>query len=443
MQVSLENKEVKENWKKHWEEQKKAIDAALNGEQLEKLLKLLRERLACYKIPLLFLPPPEEVNQEETPNNDEKDAIESLFVRINSAGTPLEGEEMMYSLLKSKWNDLPKLIEGKKIIVNRLTTPARIAVLAFRLVKAEQQTENKYSQWVPEPSVKQFRKDIDSLLSDFKTEEKKPTEKLKHIFTAFQDAYEFLTKEIGESQDSYALPPAVAANFAQGSPDFFFLLLHWLLRLGNENWKSIGEEKHKQVLGFLTALAWFSGKKASQAKIAQKIWKQWKENENIDLSKFFSATDFKAAFTLDDNGSLLLPRLLPPCKLAQALTEGVFVKFDKKSSPDIWKNWNWYHWLSGNQKPSAINDFYGNTEFGEKIDKKKGQESWGTLEADQFFNRLWGNKEMLLFAQRQYLKIWFPHFDPSRPEFLEDTNHHGILIIFMLKILFGMNQVKH
>lgn len=408
--------------KDHWEKQQKAINAAFDGEQLKELLKLLKLRLNCYKVPLLFLP--KESNQE---NNNEKDvdAIESLFVRINSAGTPLEGEEMMYSLLKSKWPDLPNLIEKKEIkegetgIKNRLTTPARIAVLAFRLVKAEQQTENKYSQWVPEPSVKQFRKEIDSLLSDFKTGKKEPTEKLKQIFKAFQDAYEFLTTEIGESQDSYALPPTVAANFAQGSSDFFFLLLHWLLRLRleNKNWKqSIKEDRHKQVLGFLTALAWFSGKKADKAKIAQKIWKQWKENENAN---FFSATDFKVAFSLDD-GSLLLPRLLPPCKLAQALTEGVFVKFDKNSSPDIWKNWNWYHWLSGNQKPSAINYFYGKTEFGEKIDKKN--KNWESEESNQFFNHLWGNKEMLLFAQRQYLKKWFPDFDPSRPEFLEDTN---------------------
>jgi hypothetical protein len=39
-----------------------------------------------------------------------------------------------------------------------------------------------------------------------------------------------------------------------------------------------------------------------------------------------------------------------------------------------------------------------------------------------FLNNLWVNRSILLYAQRDWLNRWFPDFDPSQPENLEDKN---------------------
>lgn len=87
-----------------------------------------------------------------------KGAIELLFVRVNSAGTPLAGEELTYSLLKAAWPDAARFIDG---LDNKPALASRIALLCVRLILARRQLPadaGKKLTMPPAPSVNEFRR---------------------------------------------------------------------------------------------------------------------------------------------------------------------------------------------------------------------------------------------------------------------------------------------
>ncbi|MCE5360995.1 MAG: DUF262 domain-containing protein [Acidithiobacillus sp.] len=104
----------------------------------------------CYQVPLLTLnientveSSSSAVKEEIAVNSDtndaaKKDATELLFIRVNSAGTPLAGEELIYSLLKAAWSDAAKFIGG---LDHKPAQASRIAMLCVRLVLARRQLQ--------------------------------------------------------------------------------------------------------------------------------------------------------------------------------------------------------------------------------------------------------------------------------------------------------------
>ena len=68
------------------------------------------------------------------------DPIELLFVRVNSAGEPLAGEELTYSLLKAAWPDAARFIDR---LEHKPAKPSRIAMLCVRLILARQQVSGQ------------------------------------------------------------------------------------------------------------------------------------------------------------------------------------------------------------------------------------------------------------------------------------------------------------
>src|SRR5690606_27106816 len=76
----------------------------------------------------------------------------SLFIRVNAGGTPLEGEELMYSILKAIWPEAPAVIDQ---LSYRLAAPPRLVMLIARLVLAE---DAKDSNPPATPDVSRFRR---------------------------------------------------------------------------------------------------------------------------------------------------------------------------------------------------------------------------------------------------------------------------------------------
>jgi hypothetical protein len=69
------------------------------------------------------------------------DAVESLFVRINSAGTPLGGDELIYSTYKSIWPNGQSLVEN--IGDSAFIRPANLVALSARLVISIEQDKRE------------------------------------------------------------------------------------------------------------------------------------------------------------------------------------------------------------------------------------------------------------------------------------------------------------
>lgn len=407
---------------------------------LQKLAAALTESTA-FRVPLLHVDLNDDASEntgtvqaapsEPLPAEDEgakKDPIELLFVRINSAGTPLAGEELIYSLLKSAWTEAPSFIEA---LAHKPALPSRIAMFCIRLVLARRQAltshDNDKVRYAVPPAlaVDEFRRLVRNLnpahpafLNTLEAFIKNDAEPL------FAEAWLFLTDE----QKPFALPPVLAVKLAQGTPEVFFLLLRWLDRLRELkiNTSDVGKARHRRSIGFLTALAWFA---LDKEKAVAVLWSDMQtETSGQKILDFFNKTRFADACGVDERGRM---RMVPlpsadelelVCKKRITGYSGCQVTITKSDSA-IWYDWEWENCFV-----SALAKELG-SQFTEKLRSKalinsdEVDFSESALAACRHFaNTLWGSREILLYAQRNWLTKWFPKFDPSLPEYMEDKN---------------------
>ena len=254
-------------------------------------------------------------------------------------------------------------------------------------------------------------------------------------------AWEFLVlpkasaSEAGNTKGKFRLPSAQAVDLAQNSPDVFLLLLRWIDRLtaaGIEVPK-LDEKIHRRTLGFLTALAWFAPDKG---KACAAIWAEL-EGE-IDAKKLidrFNATRFKSACRISEHFTLQMIPLPTPDELATVC--GRFINRDNRTKQtqekatvhfpkgSFWtdNNW-WYDKLSVTLANSIKQDWQERLTVRAGDDEEAPDYSMLVEQAAQrFLDTLWGAKtSVLLYAQRAWLQRWFPKFDPSLPEMMEDKN---------------------
>jgi hypothetical protein len=422
----------------HWRAQQDAVRRAFNDpdSRLDDMLALLWQRMSEYVIPASVVPSHAlEKTNHITEDAGQQSPVETLFIRINSAGTPLGGEELMYSLIKSSWMDAPKAIAQ---LTHKLATPARTALLASRLVRARHQrvelangsTESTSTlRLIAAPSVDDFRR----LMSGLNKEHLTFAQDLKNYISGdglqvFEAAHRFLT------QGPYGLPPVLASELAQKSTDVFFLLLCWLdrlmfdgagARLDAED-STVSEVAARRVLGFLTALAWFA-KADSKPRAVNAVWHDLQTVEADQLPNFFNRQRFLKTIAIDIHGKQNMIPVLSPDVLQLALQKRILGYqgcTDTISQPNstIWNEWNWWQRLIDQNRPKDINDGLqpvfqkANLTEGETVSDRI-RDTW-----NQFMEALWGAKSMLIYAQRDWINRWFPDFDPSLPEFLEDKN---------------------
>lgn len=422
---------------KHWIDQQESVRKvfAESNTRLDEVLELLWQRLTCFVIPANVVP---SIALKKTNNTTNKDtefrsSVETLFIRVNSAGTPLGGEELMYSLIKSAWIGAPDAIAK---LTHKLATPARTALFASRLVRARHQRK----QWKSSPSADKITKlhiittpsveDFRRLMHGQNKEHPTFSKDLQAFISneglqVFETAYRFLTEK------SFGLPPVLASELAQKSPDVLFLFLCWLDRSifdddGSIQMLEIREPDARRILGFLTALGWFASGD-SKPRAVDAIWHVLQTVEIIKLPVFFNRERFQQTMEIDSNGKHHMIPLLDPDVLERALQkrilghQGCINTISKADSP-IWKEWKWWEWLIDEKRPKDISDaleilFRNKNTIDEHSTSERIRDFW-----NQFMNQLWGNSSMLLYVQRDWINRWFPDFDPSQPEFLEDKN---------------------
>jgi len=349
-----------------------------------------------------------------------KDAIELLFVRVNSAGTPLAGEELTYSLLKSAWPDAANFIDS---LDHKPAQPSRIATLCIRLILARQQhsSNKKGVNTLPNtPGINEFRRlvrneEFLSQLTDFIRTEANDL---------FSKTWEFLTAQ------SFGLLPYLAVEIARQSVDVYFLMMYWMDKLSQTNsLPNIKEKTHRRTLGFITAVAWFAQDKRNACAA---LWPQLMETDPDNLLDFFNKKAFAQTNLLDRRLSL---RMIPLpsadefelwCRKSVLGHQGCR---DTVSSPDstIWDSWNWYTSFADKlAKDPTIQEKWekrlsaniSSSEDDEELDYSGSVSQASRIFADTVYN----SRSILLYAQREWVRRWYPKFDPSQPEYMEDRN---------------------
>lgn len=397
---------------------------ALNGtsldlsKRLEEIASHLKNTLNGISIPALLIPreqlngeltvtlSPEYEGDSESGNQTTlpPDPLETIFIRTNAGGTVLSGEELIYSIYKAIW---PNSIELVERIGTRFVVPSRLVALSARLVLARIEPKTP-----PDAiNVNRFRRLVHGDTKFRKELEKFLVEDAERIF---ESARRLMIGDPGK-QNSYQIGGFLAADVANRAQDIFFLLLWWIdqMKLGTASVADPSEVRHRSILGAITGLSWFA---ADQKACLRSLWKY----DNKELGALFTWKYMKQALDLKENGNFKMIFLPSPDNLYAVLRNAL----PSRGHDDKWNKWDWYKDLQ-NAKPMGCIRWYDqmaglcwNEEYLEDETKhSKALEAWSTL-----IDRLGQERRLVLYAQRHWLKRWFPQFDPTSPDQLEDTD---------------------
>jgi hypothetical protein len=403
------------------------IDESLFG-RFNFFVRNLRKILqvdGAFGVPVLMLPHMTRIGAVE---NDKQDPVETLFIRVNSQGTVLDGEELIYSILKSNWPDAPAFIDKMQY---KLAVPSRLLLLSTRLMLAKGQKDKDRPPTVP--SVSQFRRliyGLDNANPNFRANLESFVK--GEGIDIFGTAQKLLTGQ--NSHDTgYALPAVLAGDLAQKHSECMFLLLSWIMRMRVENFDplQITQKNQRRMLGFLTSMAWFA---ADREKALSAVWQYLQTIDPKNLPSFFSRTAFIEILKLDKRDNLQMRPLPSPDVLEKVIQDcvtsgrgvGGYGGFGDPQH-DFWRKWTRWEWMSG-RLSNGLSKWYeenlrelwertGNGDEEPLSLKLKYQESW-----TQFIDKLWHERSVLLYAQRDWLNAWFPNYDPAQPDQIEDMN---------------------
>ena len=219
-------------------------DASFDDDKFFAVIKNLQE----VEIPGIIV-------QKEILKDEDEQAEEdpTLFVRLNSSGTRIAGEELIYSIYKASFPEAKELVEN---IGASFIAPSLVISLIARLAQAElndghYQTSiniNDFRKRIKEPPFKQKMKE---LIGD---NTNSPSTNL------FTEAIALI-----RSEGVFDIPPVLVKSIIKTSPDLFLMLLQWLKLKGN----SKDEQTRKRILATITALHFFCKDKT---KFTRDVW---------------------------------------------------------------------------------------------------------------------------------------------------------------------------
>jgi len=332
-------------------------------------------------------------------DNEAPDDIETLFIRINSAGTQWAGEELIYSIYKSILRDTVDLVESAG---QNFLQPSRLLSLATRVVQADLQREGTSRRRQTDPDVMSLPtkvrvKDFRRLLHERRTRFK---DRLRRFITTLRDDNIFKrAQDILVGKAEFQLPAALAADLARRAPEIIFILVY-RLHLGDDI--SNGSEDHRKVLGFITALSWFGRGERLRDHDAC-LRHVWKDLLTASKNRFWRRGVLTKAIEPRNDQLVMLP-LARPSDLEKHLLECVV---------DAGTNWDELEDLAGS---SRLYRWY------KEHYEVHRQGDLAIYAWRAFLDKLWNQRGLVLYAQRESVAKWFCEFVHFGTQNLEDTN---------------------
>ena len=337
--------------------------------QREHILKSL-DRIAHTKIIALCAPADLlDGSRQETDSKPERaniSNIEHLFQRLNQQGTPLDGEELAYSMIKAYW---PRLAGP----IDRIEKPMPATRLISLGIRAALAGENR-DRLPGALGVSQIRKLAGK--QDSKTQ-------LVHDY--IRDDLEPGCRQVGtwlryhHSENKSGLLPVHIAGVALDAPDLFLLLLTFAKRPAAD-WQIPEPERAKILQAMVTIVNWFGRDKPA---IANRIFAACTEH----ISKVRIQGALAEALETEHLRPVHSPTALESF-FHEVPESGLLI-------------WNW--------------ELFGREHLSEE-QRQKIWEQWGEF--------LWfrGRMDILLYAQRDFIGRRFSDYDPARKDFWKGHN---------------------
>lgn len=281
---------------RNWLDRRKISNANENGGyetpetySVDEIYEVIRKMMASHAIPMLPIPTDfieensaapkggaleENITDENNDDNeldelddgDNHDDIEEVFVRLNSTGTPLGGEELNYSILKSQMNEgLKNLIEEKCAGVMK---PARFISIAYVLYQNRGEESHSDDLRVKPRRFQREMREKGDEFQEFIREELLKKEILEKVKTALKYGERGIN-EYSESVADYRLPYPLFIRVAAASRGEIMLVLMYRLWKKRDVFK-YDSPSHRQMVGIILMFMWL-GK--NHDKLTGKIWK--------------------------------------------------------------------------------------------------------------------------------------------------------------------------
>ncbi len=339
--------------------------------------RIYRALCAAAQARIVLLEAPSDILAESRQEQDSRSdmgtenisSIEHLFQRLNRQGTPLAGEELAYSMIKAYW---PKVTDVVEEIKTCRVPASRLVSLGVRAALTQPEDKGLRGpvsisalRRIAAAPVGSAKDDTISKqhaqISDFFFV-KNPSFRLVE---ASNKVEEWLSLDL--EKKNHGLPPVLVSSIARESDETYLLLLYFSDRckrnpaMEDPEWTSV-------LPGLVTLLKWFSN---DRGKVVNKIFAEC--HEGICLTKIRSALEasIKEAW--------MCP-VLHPEEVDKYLTF---------SELDIEK----WQWDTRTEDPAI---------------QQNREKRW-----HPFRGRVAWNREMLLYAQRQYLARRFKDYDPA------------------------------
>jgi hypothetical protein len=347
------------------------IEAALH--------KLKAYRLVPLQVPddVIHQVPTEPKGNAHSAENDVRiDNVEHLFQRLNSAGTELRGEELLYCLIKAYWPGIEESFEQIRDERGRTWLPmpaSRLAILGIRAALIENKLGTAFSAT---SSIAEVRK-LGGASHEDETAEavrrylgigSNPQNSDLHLNLKRIDQW-----LLYKGREDFGLPPVLRSNLARGAPDVFLLLLHLAQKTRQDDFPLV----RKPLIALATAIHWFG---VDQKKAVQALLPKLQDQPLTEES-------FRGILRpLVESSSLL--------QLQQPFELKALPLFVSATTPDLPK-WCVEHQFNLEKTPQPTR--------------------W-------FFDRLRWCRPILIFAQRHYMTEQFGEYDPSCTDVWKDHN---------------------
>lgn len=362
-------KQSLEEWeRKYWNGQERNKEE-IECYKIEDIYKLVNEIRNVKKIPAIYIDFSALLKQQNIHNDDTIDDIENLFIRLNSAGTPLTAEELNYSILKSHIDsELQNKIEKA---CNKLFRPSRFITIAYWLWDASK--KNKFPRLSIKP--RQFQKEIQNSLDEFK---KVILELIDDRIININDKQKTILEYVEyilkySEENKIGLPFVTVCRLSNMAPEMMFMLLYRVY-ISKDRF-DLESDLHRQMLGIITMFTWL-GKGETLRDYSKLLRNIFPALTRLDTERFWSWETVQRAKLEYDEQQVLL---------------------DVLSKKQFMEKINNLLEIKPNSKQAEI--------------ERLGTEL-------NFFKKLAFEKDLLLFCQRKFL---YEYFD-EKIFMLDDTN---------------------
>lgn len=316
--------------------------------------------------------------EDKVLNEENESENPTLFVRINSAGTTLNGDDLIYSIYKAIFPDAKKLIENIGI---NFIKPAQLLSLVTRII-ASDLDENTY---VKKMNVRDFQRKIKN--EAFK-------ENLKNLIQTgdFENLFEKAINILSCKNNSLfegEIPPVIIKQFIKHNQDLFLFFVYWL----HINKLEQNEQTQLRMVAKVLSFDWF------EFGNVKRLW-----NEKIKNKLFWDEPLNELIWWDGEDGIhfLIKPVLLREYYF-QPKIERMFIENNEHK-------WGLLEEGVGNKIMLYFNSV--KSQFFEL--ERANEYFW------KFIGKIQYNKQLILFAQRDYINSTFNDF--NQMEEIEDTN---------------------